>query len=64
LHKEELQDLYLFNQVKENEMDRACGSYREEGKCIRGFNRNLRECGHLEDIGICGKIILKQIFKK
>ena len=37
--------------------------YREEGKCIQSFDGgNRKECGHLEDKGICGKVSLKKIF--
>jgi len=47
----------LCNQIEENERGRACGMYREEGKCIDDFDGgNLKECGHLEDKGICGKV--------
>jgi len=35
----------------------------EKGKCIQGFDGgNLKECGHLEDKGICEKVSLKKIF--
>ena len=31
--------------------------YREKGKCMQDFYEgNLKECGHLEDKGICGKV--------
>lgn len=33
----------LCSEIEENEIDRACGMYREEGKCIHGFDgRNLK----------------------
>jgi len=36
-----------------------------EYRCIQGFVRdNLRERGHLENLGIDGRIILKYILKK
>jgi hypothetical protein len=37
----------------------------KKGEVHRGiWWRNLRERGHMEDIGIDGRIILKLIFKK
>jgi hypothetical protein len=46
-------------------MGRECGTYREEEKCIQGFEGgNLRERDHLESLHVDGTIILKWIFKK
>ena len=46
LHNEELNDLYcspnvicyLGDQIKKNEMGRACGTYWGQGRCIMGFD--------------------------
>jgi hypothetical protein len=39
--------------------------YGGEEKCIQGFGGgNLRERGHLEDLGVYGRVILKWIFEK
>jgi hypothetical protein len=42
LHNEELQDLYSSpnysgDQIKNNQMSRACGTYRGQERCLQGF---------------------------
>jgi hypothetical protein len=73
LHKEELYDLYVLfprycsgDQVK-NEMGRTCGTFVREEGYIQGFEGGegeyLRERGHLGDLNLDEKIILKCIVK-
>jgi hypothetical protein len=45
-------------------MDRACSTYGEKERCIGFWWGNLRERGHLEDLCVDGRKILKQIFNK
>jgi len=40
-------------------MGRACSTYGVEERYIQGFGGNLRERGHLGDLGLHGRIILK-----
>jgi len=55
----------MGDQIKKNEMSRACSTYGVEERCILGFWwGNLRERGHLADPGVDGQIILRQIFRK
>ena len=54
-------------QINRNEMDGACGLCgRGEGReAHTGFWRgNVKEKGHLEDLGVDGRITLILIFKK
>jgi hypothetical protein len=39
-----------------NEMDGACGTQGEEGRCIKVSVGNWRETDHLRDLGIDGRI--------
>jgi hypothetical protein len=51
---------YLGDQIKTDEMGRACSTYRGKETCIQGFGgENLREGS-----GVDGGIILKCIFEK
>jgi hypothetical protein len=53
------------DKIAKNEMGGACsadGSRREA--CIGFWWENLRERDHWGDLGVCGRIILKGIFRK
>ena len=50
--------------IKKNEMDRACGTYGGKERCIQGLGEDLMEKEHLEDLGEDRRLILKWIFKK
>jgi len=50
---------YLGDQIKENEMDGPCVTYREKRERHTGF-----WWGNLNDTGIDGRIILTWILKK
>jgi len=45
-------------------MDRACSTYGEKERFIGFWWRNLRERGHLEDLCVDWRKILKHIFNK
>jgi hypothetical protein len=62
MNNEELHDLYSsVNIVHYDHIEngRACSTYGVEERCIQGFVGNLRERGHLGDLGLHGRIILK-----
>jgi len=46
-----------------NEMDEVRGTYGANERCIQSFGGKPNERGHLEDLGINGKI-LKLIFNQ
>jgi hypothetical protein len=53
---------YSGDQIKKNEMGRACGTYGRQERCIQGFWwGDLRKRDHLEDLGVNRRIILKWI---
>jgi len=53
-----LSKFYSGDQIEKNKMGGACSKYGGEERCIQGFWwGNLIERDHLEDQGICGKII-------
>jgi len=55
---------YFGTEIKKNEMGGTCRKF-EEREVHRGiWWRNLKERGHMEDIGVEGRIILKRIFKR
>jgi len=46
-------------------MDRECGTYGRQERCIQCFGGgNMRERDHLEDPGGVRRIILRWIFRK
>ena len=54
----------MGDQIK-NEIGGACGTYGVAVGVHTGFWwGDLRERGHLEDLGVDGRLILKRIFKK
>jgi hypothetical protein len=43
----------------------VCGTYGVEERCVHGIGGGvLREGDHVEDQGVEGRILLKQIFKE
>jgi hypothetical protein len=45
-------------------LGRACGTYRWEDKCVRGFRQEtLKEKDHLEDLEVDVRVILKCTLK-
>jgi hypothetical protein len=51
---------YPGDEIKKNEMDRACGTYRGQGRCIQdNGGGNMIAGDHFEGRGIDGSIILK-----
>jgi hypothetical protein len=55
---------YSGHQIKEHEMDGACSTYGGEQNCVVFRHGNMKERGHLKDLGVDGKIILKFILKQ
>jgi len=50
---------YSGDQIEKNEVGGACNAFGEEERCIQSFGGET-----LEDRGVVGKIILRQIFRK
>ena len=56
-----LNKYYSGDQIKKNDIGKACSMYVEEAMCKQGFGGgNLRKKRHLEDPGIDGRKILKR----
>jgi hypothetical protein len=55
---------FLPDIITDDETDGGCGTYGEEEKCIQSFGGETKEIGHLEDLDVDGRIILKQVLKK
>jgi hypothetical protein len=54
----------LGDQIKKNEMGKACSTYGREERFIQGFGEeSLREGDHLEYPDVDGRMILKSIFE-
>ena len=47
-----------------DKIGRACGMYKGRREAYKVLRKNLKERRHLEDLGIDGRIILKQTFRK
>ena len=45
---------YSGDQIKKNEMGRACGTYGGQERCLDDFGE---ERDHLEELGVDGRII-------
>ena len=55
---------YSGDQMKKIEMGGACSTYGGAVGCILGLGAgNLRERGHLEDLGVDLKTVFKWIFQ-
>jgi hypothetical protein len=52
------------DQVKEDEMDRACGEGGREGECIQGFGIIAGWKRPYEDLYVGGKIILNWMLEE
>jgi hypothetical protein len=52
------------DQIKVNEMGGAHGTYTRQESCVRGFVGRLRGRDHLEVLGVCASVVVKQVFKK
>ena len=57
--------IFTDNQIEKNDLGRACGTCGGQESCMQSFGgEDLLEREHLENLGLDGKIILRQIFKK
>jgi len=55
----------LGEQIKMNETGRARSTCGRQENCIQGFcGGDLKERGHMQDLRVDARIILKWIFKK
>ena len=45
-------------------MDRACGTHEVENKSVQALWKNVQEKSHIENLGVDGKVVLKQIINK
>jgi hypothetical protein len=56
---------YAGDQINENEMGGACGTYGGQERCMHGFGvGDQRKRDPLEDIGVDGRMTLKCILNK
>jgi hypothetical protein len=54
----------LGDQIKDNEIDQACGTYGRQERCMQGFDGETRGKENTWKIDVDGRIIFKLIFKK
>jgi hypothetical protein len=55
---------YWSEQTKKNKMGGECSTYGVEDSCIQASDlEKLKERGHLCDLDVDGRIILKIVFK-
>jgi hypothetical protein len=55
---------YSGDQIRKDEKGGACSTYGRQERCIQGFGGgNLRERENLEDLGVGGRIIIKDLKK-
>ena len=55
-----ISEYYSSDQIKKNEMGRACGTNGKQGRCIQGFGGgNMRDGDRSEDLAMDWSIILK-----
>jgi len=55
--------MYWGDQIRNNEKGRVCGMHGGEQRCIQCLAWNLNERDRMEQVSICGRIILKWIIK-
>ena len=58
-HQNRLTKCCLGDQVKENKMGEACGTYGGEDKIVLGFGGESEGKSHLEDLDVGGGAVLK-----
>jgi hypothetical protein len=56
-------EMYWGDQIRNNEMGRVCGMHGGEQRYIQCLVGNLNERDHMEQVSVCGRIILKWIVK-
>jgi hypothetical protein len=56
--------VFWGDQVKEDEMDRACSMHGRNEKYGQNCYQNMKERDHLKELGIEGMIILEWILGK
>jgi hypothetical protein len=56
-------EMYWGDQIRNNEMGRVCGMHGGEQRCMQCLVGNFNERDHMEQVSVCGRIILKWIIK-